>query len=82
MQWRLAIVKKLTKEEDNLVRAAHIRMGMYKTTHPIVKLYRLELSSEDDASQAIPDNTSDESTQHLKDPQALLNNTTSSRTCP
>lgn len=45
MQWRLAIVEELIKGGDNLVRAAHIRMGTYKTTHPITKLYPLEVSS-------------------------------------
>ena len=82
MQWRLAVVEKLITGKDNLVRAAHIRMGTYKTTRPIVKLYPLEVSSEDDISQAVTDNTSDESTQHMKDNQAPSNNTTSSGTRP
>ena len=47
LQWRLAIVEELIRGRDNLVRAAHIRMGTYKTMHPIVKLYPLEVSSED-----------------------------------
>ena len=58
------------------------RMGTYKTTCPIVKLYPLEVSSEDDVSQAVTDNTSDESTQYLKDTQAPSNNTSSSGTHP
>ena len=65
-----------------MVRAAHIRMGMYKTSCPIVKLYPLEVSSEDDVSQTVTDNTSDESTQHLKDTQAPSNNIISSGTLP
>ena len=78
MQWRLAVVEKLFIGKDSLVRAAHIRMGTHKTTRPIVKLYPLEVSSEDGVSQAVTDNTSDKSTQHLKDTQAPSNNTTSS----
>ena len=82
MQWRLAVVEKLITGKDYLVRAALIRMGTYETTHPIFKLYPLEVSSEDDIFQAVTDNTSDESTQHLKDTQAPSNDTTSSGTCP
>ena len=81
MQWRLVVVEKLITGKDNLVRAAHIRMGTYKTSRPIVKLYPLEVSSEDDISPAVTDNTSDESTQHM-DNQAPSNNTTSSGTRP
>ena len=82
MQWRIAVVEKLITGKDNLARAAHIRIETYKTTHPIVKLYPLEVSSEDDVSQAVTDNTSDESTQHMKDTQAPSNDTTSSGTRP
>ena len=48
MQWRLAIVEELIKGGDNLIRAAHIRMGTYKTTRPITKLYPLEVSNPDE----------------------------------
>jgi len=37
------------------VHAAHIRMGIYKTSRPIVKLYQLEVSSEDDVAQGTND---------------------------
>lgn len=47
MQWKLALVEGLIKGGDNLVRAAHIQIGNYKTTRPIVKLYPLEVSSPD-----------------------------------
>jgi len=44
--WRLAVIEELIRGKDGLVRAAHIRMGTYKTTRSIVKLYPLEVSSE------------------------------------
>jgi len=47
LQWRLAIIEELIRGRDDLIRAAHIRMGTYKTTRPIVKLYPLEVSIED-----------------------------------
>ena len=47
MQWKLALVDELIKGGDDLVRAAHIRIGRYRTTRPIVKLYPLEVSSSD-----------------------------------
>ena len=45
MQWKLALVEGLIRGGDNLVCAAHIQIGNYKTTHPIVKLYPLEVCS-------------------------------------
>ena len=45
MQWKLALVEGLIRGGDNLVRAAHVRIGNYKTTRPIVKLYPLEVCS-------------------------------------
>ena len=45
-------------------------------------LYPLEVSSKDDVSQRVTYNTSDESTQHLKDTQASSNNIISSGTRP
>jgi len=57
-------VEKLILGKDNLIHAAHIRMGSYRTSCPIVKLYPLEVSS---VTQAIPDNTKDKCTDHLKD---------------
>ena len=47
MQWKLALSEGLIKGGDNLVRAAHIRIGSYRTTRPIVKLYPLEVSDPD-----------------------------------
>ena len=35
IQWRLAVAEKLILGKDNLIRAALIRMGTYRTTHPI-----------------------------------------------
>ena len=76
MQWRLAVVERLILGRDNLIRAAHIRMGTYRTTRPIVKLYPLEVSS---VTQAVLDN---ECTNQPKDTQAPLNNTLPSRMRP
>ena len=42
-QWRLAIVEKLIKGNDDQVRAAHIRMSTHSTTRPVAKLYPLEV---------------------------------------
>ncbi|XP_065911263.1 uncharacterized protein [Dysidea avara] len=62
MQWRLAVVEGLIKGGDNLTRAAHIRMGNYKTTRPIVKLYPLEVSDpHQTSSQGSSNNNSQES---------------------
>ena len=47
MQWKLALVEGLIKGGDNLVRAAHIRIGSYRETRHIVKLYSLEVSEPD-----------------------------------
>ena len=44
INWRLAVVEDLIEGKDGLVRAAHIRMDKLKTTHPIVKLYPLEVT--------------------------------------
>jgi len=47
MRWKLALVEGLIKGRDDLVRAAHIKMGNYRTTRPIVKLYPLEVGNPD-----------------------------------
>ena len=39
LQWRLAVVERLISGKDNLIRAAHIRMGTYRTTRPIYSSY-------------------------------------------
>ena len=45
-----------------MTRAAHIRIGSYQTTRPIVKLYPLEVSSPDEPnSQRAPNNATDDS---------------------
>ena len=36
IQWRLAVAEKLVTGNDDLIRAAHIRMANYRTTRPIV----------------------------------------------
>ena len=62
MQWRLAVVEGLIKGGDNLTRAAHIRIGNYRTTRPIVKLYLLEVSNPDEPnSQRASNNATDDS---------------------
>jgi len=77
MQWRLAVTEKLILGKNNLIHAAHIRKGAY--TCPIFKLNLVEVSS---VTQAIPDNTKDKCTGHLKDTQTPFNNTFPSRTHP
>jgi len=47
MQWKLALVEGLIKGRDDLARAAHIKIGNYRTTRPIVKLYSLEACNPD-----------------------------------
>ena len=74
-QWRLAVVETLITGNDNLVRAANIRMGTYRTSRPIVKLYPLEVSSEDDITPTPPVDVQDESTP--EDTQAQIRNTSS-----
>ena len=64
LQWRLAVVEDIIKGRDNLVRAAHIRMGNYKTTRPIVKLYPLEVTTTLDADSPM---ISDDTSQRLED---------------
>ena len=45
LQWKLAVVEELIEGKDGLVHAAHMRTATCKTTRPIVKLYPLEVSS-------------------------------------
>ena len=71
IQWRLAVIEKLITGRDNLVRAAHIRMGNYKTIRSIVKLYPLEVRSEDEGNL----HTTDDNVQHLQDPQPTSDDT-------
>ena len=47
LHWKLAIVEEPIKENDGLVRAARIRTSNCTTTRPIVKLYPLEVVSND-----------------------------------
>ena len=55
LQWKLAVVEDLIKGNDGLIRAAHIRTDNVKTTRPIVKLYPLEVSSnEGDDNEVTP----------------------------
>ena len=54
MQWKLALVEGIIKGGDNLVHATHIRIGSYRTTHPIVKLYPLEVSDPDGVNPQEP----------------------------
>ena len=59
----LVVVEELIKGKDNLVHASHIRMGNYRTIHPIVKLYPLEVYNPDDNTSM---ETPDEAPQHSK----------------
>jgi len=54
MQWKLALVEGLMKGRDDLVRAAHIKIGNYRTIRPIVKLYPLEVCNPDAANPPRP----------------------------
>ena len=62
LHWKLAIVEELIKGKDGYVRAANIRMGNYRTSRPIVKLYPLEVSNAND------EETSEEPNQQQSDP--------------
>ena len=57
--WKLAVVEEPIKGNDGLVCAAHIRTDNCTTTRPIVKLYPLEVVSNDhspvDCSEQDPD---------------------------
>ena len=53
-QWRLAIVEKLIKGNDDQVRAAHIR-STYLTTRPVAKLYPLEVQDGKQNVTTIPE---------------------------
>ena len=48
LHWKLIIVEKLIKGKDGCVLAVNIRMENYRTLHPIVKLYQLEVSNPND----------------------------------
>ena len=46
INWKLAIVESLVKDNDGLVRSATIRIRNGVTNRPVAKLYPLELSSD------------------------------------
>ena len=71
IQWRLAIVEKLVTGNDDLIRAAHIRMENYRTTRPIVKLYPLEVRNDENDLPTTPD---DDVLQGPNDTQVLSDN--------
>ena len=37
-------MEELIKGRDNLIREPHVRMNNYRTTHPIIKMFPLEVS--------------------------------------
>ena len=39
VQWKLAVIEKLSEGGDGLIRAADVRMSSGKTNWPITKLY-------------------------------------------
>ena len=69
MQWKLALVEGLIKGRDDLTRAAHIKMGNYRTTRPIVKLYPLEVC---DPDAVTPSRHSDAVTDETRSSQAVI----------
>ena len=48
LHWKLATVEEVIEGKDGYVRAANIRMENYRMSHPIVKLYPLEVSNAND----------------------------------
>ena len=72
IRWKLALVERLIKGGDNLVHAAHIRIGNYRTTRPIVKLYPLEVSSPDEMN---PQRSSNITTNGARDSQSTVGET-------
>ena len=50
--WRMAVIEELIVGQDGLTRAAAIRTSTGTTSRPITRLYRLELSAEQDGSAA------------------------------
>jgi len=69
MQWKLALVEGLIKGRDDLARTAHIKMGNYRTTRPIVKLYPLEVCNPDAVN---PSRHSDAVTDETRSSQAMF----------
>ena len=48
LHWKLAIVKEVIEGKEGYVHAVNIRIGNYRTSCPIVKLYLLEASNAND----------------------------------
>ena len=69
LHWKLAIVEEPIKGNDGLVRAARIRTSNCTTTRPIVKLYPLEVVSNDQSP-------TDCSEQHTADDHPVRTTTT------
>ena len=51
------MVEDLIEGNNGLVRAAHIKMSNSRTTRPIVKLYLLEILSDENEGPQIPQST-------------------------
>ena len=50
--WKLGLVKELVRGKDGLVRSVKIKTRTGETTRPIIKLYPLEIQSDDTATSA------------------------------
>jgi len=46
-QWKLAVIEKLNKGQDGMIRSADIRTSTGSTNRPIVKLFPLEVTAKD-----------------------------------
>ena len=58
VQWKLAVIEKLSEGGDGLIRAADVRTSSGKTNRPITKLYPLEVT--DDSTTAVKNSATEE----------------------
>ena len=52
VNWKYAVIESVIRRNDGLIRAVNIRTSTGKTTHPITKLYPLEVTSYADESSS------------------------------
>jgi Family of unknown function (DUF5641) len=73
--WKIAVVEKLIRGQDNKVRSAEIRTARGVTNRPISKLYPLEVSVKPNEAGNVPeepDTAQDSSSQPLSQPSAIV----------
>ena len=66
IQWKLAIIEKINKGEDGLIRSVNVKTSTGKTNRPITKLYPLEVKA---AEQHTMDSTGETATTTTQLPQ-------------